>query len=80
MTSDHAGYREFVEGQGIGTCVDGSSPAEIARALRRFYDDPAGARAMGERARALAEEKYHWDAVAPTLLAAYGRLLGKELA
>ena len=79
VASAHKGYRELVEGEGIGFCVDASSPSEISAALRRLYDDPARAREMGARARSLAEEKYHWDAVAPALVSAYGTLLGKEL-
>ncbi len=79
VTSGFKGFREFVEGQEIGLCVDHASPAGIAAALRRMYDDPVAARSMGERGRVLAEERYNWDKVAPALVAAYGTLLGRDL-
>lgn len=75
VTSDFEGYREFVEGQGIGMCVDASRPGAVAHALLELYRDPARARAMGERGRSLAEEKYHWDAVAPALVERYDHLV-----
>jgi glycosyltransferase involved in cell wall biosynthesis len=77
ITSDYEGYAEFVEGQGIGVCVDAASPAAIAGAIGRIAGDAASARAMGERARALAGERYHWDAVAPALVERYQRLMMK---
>ena len=33
LTCAHPGYREFVEGQGIGRCVDGAGAEAIARAV-----------------------------------------------
>ena len=37
-----------------------SDPADLAAAIERLLDDPAGARAMGQRARARVSKLYSW--------------------
>lgn len=44
------------------------TPAAFARAVLEVLDDPAGARAMGERGLAFARERYTWDRLAARLL------------
>ncbi|WP_344929151.1 glycosyltransferase, partial [Streptosporangium carneum] len=46
-----------------GLVVDGASPAEIAAALVRLLEDPAAARAMGERGREWVEREWDWKLV-----------------
>jgi glycosyltransferase involved in cell wall biosynthesis len=75
LTSDTEGYREFVEVEGIGRCVDASDPGRIAGAIALFAADAEERRAMANRSRLLAEERCHWDAVAPALVRSYGLLL-----
>jgi glycosyltransferase involved in cell wall biosynthesis len=75
LTSDYEGYPEFVEGEGLGRCVDASDPGAIARALASFADDADARCATGVRARRMAEVRCHWDAVAPPLVERYERLL-----
>src|SRR5262249_61630697 len=53
-----------VEHEGAGRWV-AHDPAAIAAALDEILDDPALARAMGERGRALVERDYTWPATAP---------------
>ncbi|WP_157544958.1 glycosyltransferase family 4 protein [Microtetraspora fusca] len=47
-----------------GLVVDGTSHEEVAAALVELLDDPARARAMGERGRAWIEEEWRCDLVA----------------
>lgn len=46
----------------------------IAGALERVLADPFGARAMGERGRALVHEKYRWPVVAAAMEREYARV------
>jgi glycosyltransferase involved in cell wall biosynthesis len=63
-----------VERHGAGFRVE-QRPETIAGALATLVVDPAGARAMGARGRALAESRYTWPRVAEAFAAAYDRLL-----
>jgi glycosyltransferase involved in cell wall biosynthesis len=47
------------------------TPAAIADAIRELADDPAGRRAMGERASAYARERYSWDVIARAMSSIY---------
>jgi glycosyltransferase involved in cell wall biosynthesis len=55
---------------GCGFWVPQSAEA-IAAALLDLLSDPIGARAMGERGRALARTKYSWDAIAAAMAERY---------
>ena len=76
VCSDFPVWRELVEGNGVGYCVDPEDPAAAAAAIRRLRDDPAGARAMGERGRELVATRYNWDSQARKLVDLYRRLAG----
>ena len=59
-----------------GTVLVGESVGEIADAVIAMLDDPAAARALGERARARVVDRYGWDARLASLdemIAAKGR-------
>jgi glycosyltransferase involved in cell wall biosynthesis len=47
----------------------------IADALLALLRDPEGARAMGERGRALARAKYSWDAIARAMVDRYAAVI-----
>ena len=49
-------------------------PGAIADAMVRLAGNPEDARAMGERARALAESRYQWDAIAQAFASEYQAL------
>jgi glycosyltransferase involved in cell wall biosynthesis len=57
---------EEIESVGAGFWV-AQEPEAIAAGIRTLLDDPARARAMGERGRALVGRRYAWDAVAADL-------------
>lgn len=52
----------------------------LAAALRRLLADPAAARALGERGRALVCEQFGWDRAAQRFEAAYARARGSRSA
>jgi glycosyltransferase involved in cell wall biosynthesis len=49
---------EILRSAGVGLTVPPGDAAALARALRALADDPAGARAMGEKGRAHVEARY----------------------
>jgi glycosyltransferase involved in cell wall biosynthesis len=63
-----------IETRECGLWVEQRAPA-IAAALRALADDPARRRRMGDRAAALARERYGWDAIAPLMSRLYAGLL-----
>jgi glycosyltransferase involved in cell wall biosynthesis len=61
---------EEVETAGCGFSVPHDAPA-VADALGRLLSDPAWARAMGQKGRALARAKYSWDSIARAMAGHY---------
>ena len=55
-----------------GLLVDGSSPAEIARAVTRLLQNPTLARRMGAAGRARVVREFTWDRAASQLAALIG--------
>ncbi len=51
LVSDHASYAEVPDDL-VMKCAPGHEAADVTRHLETIFDDPSGARAMGERARA----------------------------
>lgn len=78
IASDFPLWRQILDADAAGLCVDPLDPGAIAGAITTLLDDPVRARAMGERGRAAVLAKYRWDAEAATLRALYARLLGGE--
>ena len=76
--SDFPLWREVIGGPGLGVAVDPSDPATIADALRRLFENPGEAEAMGRRARAAVDERYNWETQAPPLLELYEALEERE--
>lgn len=71
-------WREIVEGNDCGLCVDPLDPTAIASAVSRLVEDPVLARRMGENGRRAVLERYNWAAEEKKLLAFYERLQGGE--
>ena len=64
-----------VEREKCGVVFDPDSPQSIADALRRLYEHPEEAQAMGRRGREGVLREYNWDKASETLLQAYRTLL-----
>jgi len=71
-------WREIVEGNRCGICVDPLNPKEIAGAIEYLITHPEEARQMGENGRRAVEEKYNWEHEREKLLALYRRLTEKS--
>lgn len=64
-------WREIVEGNRCGICVDPTSPTAIADAMTWMLDNPAEAAAMGREGRQAVETRYNWQSQVETLIGAY---------
>ena len=59
--SDFPLWREIIEGEDCGICVDLFNLEEIAGAIRWIIEHPAEAERMGKNGRRAAEERYNWS-------------------
>ncbi len=64
VASAVGGILEVVEDGKTGLLVPPGRPDELAAAIRRLLDDPAGARAMGRAGRRRVEDTFAWASVA----------------
>jgi len=78
LCSNFPVWRELVEGNGLGICVDPEDPEAAAEAALWLHSHPEEAQAMGERGRRLVREKFNWESQAEVLIAFYRRILGRE--
>lgn len=70
-------WREIVEGNNCGVCVDPLNPKAIADAIEYLITHPEEARKMGENGRRAVEEKYNWETESQKLLRLYEELLSR---
>ncbi|MCS7232279.1 MAG: glycosyltransferase family 4 protein, partial [Elusimicrobiota bacterium] len=68
-------WKDIVEGNECGICVDPLNPKEIANAIKYILDHPDEARKMGENGRKAVLEKYNWEKESEKLLLIYSSLL-----
>lgn len=61
IVSDFPLYREVVDGNACGVCVDPLDSAALATALERLLRDPAKARELGRNGREAVQKRYRWD-------------------
>ncbi len=72
-------WREIVEGNDCGICVDPLDPAAIAEAIDRLIENPDLARRMGENGRRAVHERYNWANEEKKLFALYDTVLPSKL-
>lgn len=70
-------WREIIEGNECGICVDPTSPADIHAAINKICSDDGLAREMGCKGREAVMEKFHWEKEGRKLLEFYDRVLKK---
>lgn len=68
-------WRDIIEVNEAGLCVDPMDPSKIAEAITFIADHPEQARAMGERGRRAVVEIYNWEKEKIKLNALYQELL-----
>jgi glycosyltransferase involved in cell wall biosynthesis len=64
-------YREVVEGNKCGVCVDPLNPKEIAQAVEYLIKQPKEREEMGENGRRAVMEKYNWESEGKKLIELY---------
>jgi glycosyltransferase involved in cell wall biosynthesis len=67
-------WREIIEGNNCGICVDPRDPAAIASAIDRLVENPDLAQDMGTNGRRAVHERYNWAAEEKKLVTLYQRL------
>jgi glycosyltransferase involved in cell wall biosynthesis len=75
IASDFPLWREIVEGNNCGLCVDPMNPAVIAKAVDYLVQHPDEARQMGDNGRRAVLEYYNWSVEEIKLLAFYRNIL-----
>lgn len=77
IASDFPLWREVVEGNQCGLCVDQNDPDDIAAAIRHLHEHPGEVTRLGNNGREAVEKKYRWDREESKLVALYESLLGE---
>lgn len=67
-------WREIIENNDCGLCVDPLDPAAIAKAIDYLATDPQEAERMGRNGQRAVRDKYNWDIEEVKLLAFYAGL------
>lgn len=71
ITSNFSLWREIVENNNCGICVDPLDSEDIARAINYLVDNPSEAKIMGKNGQKAVHEKYNWDMEWPKLVKLY---------
>lgn len=71
-------WREIIEGNNCGICVDPLDPIAIATAIDVLVNDPDRARQMGQNGKKAVLEKFTWDTEEKKLLNLYENLLWEQ--
>jgi glycosyltransferase involved in cell wall biosynthesis len=74
IASDFPTWREIVEGNECGLCVDPTDPAAIAAAIEHLAEHPERRAEMGANGRRAVLARYNWQAEGRRLIEAYARL------
>jgi glycosyltransferase involved in cell wall biosynthesis len=71
IVSDFPLWRDMIEKNNCGICVDPEDPEAIARAVERLYSNPILCREMGKNARDMITNVYNWDKEGERLVGLY---------
>lgn len=74
IASDFPMWREIVEGNDCGLCVDPLDPAAIAKSIDFLSSHPEEAERMGRNGQRAVQNKYNWGVEEAKLLAFYADL------
>jgi len=77
IASDFPLWREIVEGNNCGICVNPLAPQEIALAIDKLVHSPELAEEMGKNGRQAVEKKYNWQNEEQKLLVLYENVLAQ---
>lgn len=71
ICSDFSLWKEIVEENHCGICVDPENIIQIKKAIQYLLDNPQEAKKMGDNGKAIVFEKYNWDKEKTFLLSLY---------
>jgi len=71
-------WKEIVEGNNCGICINPLDLKDIAEAIKYLIEHPDEARKMGENGRKVVLEKYNWQKEGEKLIELYEKLLGEK--
>lgn len=74
LVSDFPLYRDIVENNVCGICVDPLDPDAIAQAINFLMDHPEKAKEMGQNGQKAVQKTYNWHKEAEKLLSFYDRI------
>jgi glycosyltransferase involved in cell wall biosynthesis len=75
IASNFSLWREIIEGNQCGICVDPHNSKAIGDAMQYLIDNPKEAKQMGKNGRKAVEQKYNWPIEEKKLLTLYKDLL-----
>jgi len=75
IASNFSLWREIIEGNQCGICVDPLNPKAIGDTIQYLIDNPQKAKQMGKNGRKAVELKYNWSMEEKKLLTLYKNLL-----
>jgi len=75
ISSNFPLWKEIVEGNNCGICVNPLEPKEIAEAIEYIISHPKEAEQMGRNGRKAVEEKYNWGIEEKKLLKVYNDII-----
>jgi glycosyltransferase involved in cell wall biosynthesis len=61
IVTDFPGQANLIRNGNCGLVIPHDNAEELARAIKKLADDPASAKAMGQRAHSLIAEGHSWD-------------------
>lgn len=74
IASDFPLWRQIIEENQCGICVDPLDSQAIAKGIQQIMNDDAAAKKMGEKGKAAVLEKFNWGAEEKKLIAIYHQL------
>jgi glycosyltransferase involved in cell wall biosynthesis len=74
ITSNFPLYREIVEGNGTGICVDPKDTEEMKKAILSIHMDVKKSELMGKNGKKAVKEKYNWKSEELVLIGVYKSL------
>lgn len=67
-------WKQIIEDNEVGICVDPNDPNAIDEAIQKLRNDPELVEKMGANGRKMVKEKYNWDIEKQKLIALYKEL------
>jgi glycosyltransferase involved in cell wall biosynthesis len=77
VATDFELWKEIVEGEDCGLCVNPHDVQAIAKAVNYLIDNPDRARLMGENGRKAVRDKYNWATQEQALYGLYDSLVNR---